>query len=74
MHLERWAFDVEVFILANYHKIPVAEVPVNWHDVDGSKLNVVSASLTMARDFLLVRVLYVLGIWKTDDVYLMPSK
>lgn len=74
LHLERWAFDVELFIMANYHKIPVCEVPVNWQDVEGSKLNVVTASLMMARDYLLVKILYTLKVWKVDDAYAMPKK
>jgi len=73
LHLERWAFDVELFIIANYRKIPAKEVPVNWQDVEGSKLNVVSASLMMARDYFMVRVFYLLGLWRVDDVYLMPK-
>jgi dolichyl-phosphate beta-glucosyltransferase len=73
LHLERWAFDVELFIIANYRKIPAVEIPVNWQDVEGSKLNVVSASLMMARDYLLVRICYLLGLWKIDDFYAMPQ-
>ena len=69
MHLERWAFDVELFTVANRYRIPVKEVPVNWRDVEGSKLNVVEASATMARDFVLIRVLYGLGVWKYTDRY-----
>ena len=74
LHLERWAFDVELFIIANYRKIPAVEVPVNWQDIEGSKLNVVTASLMMARDYLLVRIFYLFGLWKIDDVYAMPKK
>jgi dolichyl-phosphate beta-glucosyltransferase len=51
----------------SYLKAPFAEVPVNWHDVEGSHLNVVTASITMARDFLLVRILYLVGLWKFND-------
>jgi len=65
--LERWAFDVELFMIANHYKIPYTSLAVNWHDVDGSKLNVIEASITMTRDFLLVRLLYFLGIWKFSD-------
>jgi hypothetical protein len=41
---------------------------VNWREVEGSKLiktkfDVVTTSLTMARDMLAVRLAYVLGIW-----------
>jgi dolichyl-phosphate beta-glucosyltransferase len=35
LHLERWAFDVEIFMIANHYKIPVSEIPVNWRDVEG---------------------------------------
>eukprot|EP01016_Furgasonia_blochmanni_P056622 TRINITY_DN968_c0_g1_i2.p1 TRINITY_DN968_c0_g1~~TRINITY_DN968_c0_g1_i2.p1 ORF type:complete len:305 (+),score=104.14 TRINITY_DN968_c0_g1_i2:184-1098(+) len=72
IHLERWAFDVEIFILANHFNIPYAEVPVNWRDVEGSHLNVITASITMARDFVLVRLLYLLGLWKYNDAYVLP--
>lgn len=66
-HLERWAFDVELFMIAKHYKAPVAELPVNWVDVEGSHLNVVEASITMSRDFLMVRLLYLLRIWKYND-------
>ena len=45
---------------------------MNWHEVDGSKLNVISASITMARDFVLVKVFYVLRLWNTTDRYNIP--
>jgi len=48
-------------------QVPIAEIPVNWHDVEGSKLNIVEDSIKMARDFLLVRILYVLRMWKYSD-------
>jgi dolichyl-phosphate beta-glucosyltransferase len=67
MHLERWAFDVELFMISNRFKVPVREIPVNWKDIEGSHLNVVEASITMARDFLLVRLLYLFGIWSFTD-------
>jgi dolichyl-phosphate beta-glucosyltransferase len=47
--------------------MPAAEIPVNWHDVEGSKLNIVQDSIKMARDFLLVRLLYILRLWKYSD-------
>jgi dolichyl-phosphate beta-glucosyltransferase len=43
LHLERWAFDVEVFMIGNHYKMPVSEMPVNWHDVEGK--NVIEKSL-----------------------------
>ena len=40
------------------------KVAVNWHEVDGSKLNIIDATLTMFRDMVLIRLLYMLKIWK----------
>lgn len=64
LHLFRWAFDIEVVLLARILGIAVAEVPVTFVDMPGSKLNMASASITMLRDILLLRVLYVLGVWQ----------
>ena len=36
LHLERWAFDVELLWLAQRLRIPLREEPVQWHEVDGS--------------------------------------
>ncbi|KAF7370429.1 Glycosyltransferase family 2 protein [Mycena sanguinolenta] len=63
-HLSTWIFDVELLLLAKQLRIPVAEVPIQWHEVAGSKLNVVSASLQMLRDLLIVRANHLLGRWK----------
>ncbi|KAL0953961.1 hypothetical protein HGRIS_005121 [Hohenbuehelia grisea] len=62
-HLPTWIFDVELLLLAKAQGIPVAEVPVEWHEVAGSKLNVVTASLEMLRDLLLLRANHILGRW-----------
>jgi dolichyl-phosphate beta-glucosyltransferase len=67
MHIERWAFDVELLFLAARFGMPVAEVPVTWHEVDGSTLDPLSASLQMLRDVFVIRLCYVLGIWKDSD-------
>ncbi|KAJ6581789.1 Alg5-prov protein [Mycena capillaripes] len=63
-HLPTWIFDVELLLLAKQLRIPVAEVPIQWHEVPGSKLNVVTASLQMLRDLLIVRANHLLGRWK----------
>lgn len=54
---------MELLLLAKELGIPVAEVPVEWHEVAGSKLNVVTASLEMLRDLLILRANHVLGRW-----------
>ncbi|RDB15343.1 Dolichyl-phosphate beta-glucosyltransferase [Hypsizygus marmoreus] len=62
--LPTWIFDVELLLLAKQLGIPVAEVPIEWHEVAGSKLNVMAASLQMLRDLLIVRANHLLGRWK----------
>jgi len=62
-HLPTWIFDVELLLLAKQLGIPVAEVPIEWHEVAGSKLNVVTASVQMLRDLLIVRANHLLGRW-----------
>jgi dolichyl-phosphate beta-glucosyltransferase len=54
-HLSTWIFDVEVLLLAKQLHIPAREVAINWHEVEGSKLNVVWDSLQMLRDLLVMR-------------------
>ncbi|XP_063695401.1 dolichyl-phosphate beta-glucosyltransferase-like [Bolinopsis microptera] len=38
MNIERWAFDVEIFVIANILGIKATEVAVNWEEIDGSKI------------------------------------
>eukprot|EP00980_Cylindrotheca_fusiformis_P011000 scaffold2526_cov131-Cylindrotheca_fusiformis.AAC.16 len=73
LHLRRWAFDTEVVLLCNYHKIDIFEVSVPWQEVDGSKLNtsklaLIIVSLTMLRDMICVNICYSLRIWKAPEL------
>jgi dolichyl-phosphate beta-glucosyltransferase len=52
--LDGFAFDVEVLRLARVLDYNVAEVPINWADVAGSKVNLVRDSLRMLWDVLRV--------------------
>jgi dolichyl-phosphate beta-glucosyltransferase len=47
--------------------IPISEVPVHWTEIPGSKFNVLKDLITMARDVSLVRILYMLTVWKLTD-------
>lgn len=66
MHSEGWIFDVEMLMLAESAEIPVIEVPVGWHEVTGSKLNVVKDSIGMAIGLAMLRIGWGLGIYKGD--------
>jgi dolichyl-phosphate beta-glucosyltransferase len=67
-HLATWIFDVELLLLAKSLGVPVAEVPIEWHEVAGSKLNVFTASLQMLRDLLVVRGNHLTGRWKAVSI------
>lgn len=72
LHLERWAFDVEIIYLAERLGIPIAEVSVSWHEVAGSKLitskwDVVTTSVSMAKDMVTVKCAYMLGLWISPE-------
>ena len=36
IHTTHRAFDVEVLYIAQQLRVPIAEVQVNWHEVDGA--------------------------------------
>jgi glycosyltransferase involved in cell wall biosynthesis len=40
MQIDRFGFDVEFLFVANYHELRLAEIPVRWNDVAGSKVSV----------------------------------
>lgn len=67
LHIERFAFDAELFFLSNRFGVGTAEVGVEWRDVDGSKLSIVDASINMFRDVLMIRLYYSLGLWRYSD-------
>lgn len=66
MHVERWAFDVELLYLAERLNIPVAEIPVNWKEIEGSKIVPFWSWLQMGRDLILIWFHYTARIWKTE--------
>ncbi|KAG0142523.1 hypothetical protein CROQUDRAFT_50156 [Cronartium quercuum f. sp. fusiforme G11] len=66
LHVEGWIFDVELLLLAKLMDppVPIAEVPIRWNEVSGSKLSVIKDSITMAIELLIIRLNYMLGVWK----------
>ncbi|UCC14691.1 MAG: glycosyltransferase family 2 protein [Gammaproteobacteria bacterium] len=50
-----WAFDVEVLYRAQLVGYAVAEVPVNWQEMEGSKLDPVRDAIRMARAIFKIR-------------------
>ena len=63
MHSEGWIFDVEVLLLADREGIKVVEVPVTWHEVEGTKMSLGRDSVKMAWDLAVLRVGYAVGVY-----------
>jgi dolichyl-phosphate beta-glucosyltransferase len=55
MHLDGFAFDVEMLIIAQANQLKIAEVPVIWRNVLDSRVHPVRNSMEMIRDILIVR-------------------
>jgi len=68
LHIERWAFDVEMLKIAEMLKLPIGEVSVRWSEIEGSKLNPIVDAVKMFRDIALLWLRYAIGAWK------LPSK
>lgn len=66
LHVERWAFDVELLYIGQCFKIPIAEVAVNWTEIEGSKLVPFWSWLQMGRDLIFIRLRYLTGAWKLE--------
>lgn len=74
MHAEGWIFDVEMLMLAESAPpvpngkdgtgIRVKEVPIDWHEVGGSKLNVMYDSIGMAWGLALLRACWMFGVYR----------
>ena len=65
LHVEGWAYDVELLHLAQARGVGVASVRVPWRDVPGSKIGALTP-LAMLRDVAAVKALYALGVWGGD--------
>lgn len=55
MTVERFGFDVEFLFVANYHGLRLAEIPVRWNNVEGSKVNVVRDTRRMFTELSQIR-------------------
>ncbi|CCE63358.1 hypothetical protein TPHA_0E02660 [Tetrapisispora phaffii CBS 4417] len=63
LHTEGWIFDVEILMLGIRKGISIVEVPVSWHEVDGSKVDLARDSINMAIDLVVIRMAYLLGVY-----------
>jgi dolichyl-phosphate beta-glucosyltransferase len=61
-HIRRWCMDVEILMIAQRLKIPIAQVAVEWREPGGSKMTVKGA-VRMGADLVRIAVFYRTGIW-----------
>ena len=61
------AFDVELLFIAQNLRIPISEVPVNWEEIEGTKMIPIFSWAQMGRDLLFIRLRYMLGLWKIRE-------
>lgn len=59
-----FSFDVEILFLAKKLGYKVVEVPISWHSVPGSKINLFVDSPLMFLDILKIRLIDILGKYK----------
>ncbi|KAL0884203.1 hypothetical protein ABMA27_016206 [Loxostege sticticalis] len=64
LHVNRWAFDVELLYIAQQLNIPIAEIPVRWTEIEGSKVTPVLSWIQMGCDLGLIWLKYKIGAWK----------
>ena len=62
--VDDWSFDTEILFLAQRAKSRTVEVPVEWHDVKGSKVHALRNGLTCLWRLVAIRVNYVLGRYR----------
>ena len=55
MTIDRFGFDVEFLFVAKYHGLKLAEIPVRWNDVAGSKVSVVRDTRRMFSELKQIR-------------------
>ncbi len=55
MTIDRFGFDIEFLFVANHHGLRLAEIPVRWNDVAGSKVDVVRDTRRMIGELMQIR-------------------
>ncbi|XP_015962995.1 uncharacterized protein LOC107486935 [Arachis duranensis] len=63
VRLRRWCFDVELVFLCKWFRIPISEISVNWSEIPGSKVNLMSIP-NMLWELVLMSAGYRTGMWR----------
>lgn len=68
MTIDRFGFDVEFLFVANHHKLRLAEIPVCWNDVAGSKVSVFRDTRRMINELSQIRRNEKAGIYEISKI------
>ena len=60
--IDRFLFDVELILIAEYFGLKLKEVGIPWNEVPGSKMSIIKDSLKMAYDLIILRFGIILKI------------
>jgi len=66
MTIDRFGFDVEFLFVANHHGLRLAEIPVRWNNVEGSKVSVVRDTRRMFTELEQIRRNAKKGIYEKE--------
>jgi glycosyltransferase involved in cell wall biosynthesis len=53
-HVDGWAFDIEVLVVAREQQLRIIEVPIDWHYREHSQVAMLRDSIGMLRDLLAI--------------------
>lgn len=67
-----FSFDVEILFIARRAGIPIAEIPINWTNIPGSKVSLIFDAARMFRDIVLYKVRH-RGVSQSDFEHYLNS-
>ena len=71
--IERWGFDPEILFLARKFGFRVAEIPVRWGHVGGTRINPVIDGARMFQEMVRIRCYDLGGKYDSGDMVAMPA-
>ncbi|WP_223908902.1 dolichyl-phosphate beta-glucosyltransferase [Geobacter sp. AOG1] len=66
--IDGFGFDVEILYLCQRNGYRITEVPVNWTDIAGSKVNLIVDSLRMLTDIFKIRLNEMTGAYQPNSL------
>lgn len=55
---------MELLFIAQFYKMPIEEIGVDWTEIEGSKVTPFFSWIQMGRDLVLIWLRYKIGAWK----------